>query len=219
MGKIFQIQYGFRMIDKKYFFTSDTHFGHSNIIKYSNRPFNHVDDMDQHLIQQINQYVGPDDVLWHLGDFSMYSHSKNRDNRYYDQCKRYRDQIKCRNVNIVWGNHDDTSIRDLFNEACFLKELRVTKDQMFVLCHYAMAIWNKSHRGAIHLYGHSHSMAEPWLDKNMPGRRSIDVGVDYAFKVLKSYRPWSFKELMNHFSNKKGFWFDHHAPKDQPEQL
>lgn len=174
--------------------------------------------MDEHLIQQINACVGEGDILWHLGDFSMYSHSKGKNNVYYYRCKGYRDRIKCKTVNIIWGNHDDRSIWDLFNENYALKELRIGKDRMFVLCHYAMAIWNKSHRGAIHLYGHSHSMAEPWLNRNMPGRKSIDVGVDNAAKILGDYRPWSMDELVAHFDKQKGFWFDHHIPKDQSEE-
>lgn len=210
----FQTHYGFRMI-KNIFFTSDTHFGHRNIIKYSNRPFPDVEAMDDHLISQINAHVMEDDILWHLGDFSMYSHSKGKNGSYYAACKKYRDKIKCQNVNIVWGNHDDDSIQDLFSEACHLKELRLENYPIIVLCHYAMAIWNKSHRSAIHLYGHSHGMAEPWFNRNMPGRRAIDVGVDNTYKIIGDFRPWSIQELLSHFNNRKGYWFDHHVPKDE----
>lgn len=200
-----------------YFFTSDTHFSHYNIMKYSHRDFNNqVEAMDEELLKQINLHVKENDVLWHLGDFSMYSH---KDYNYYKKCQRYRDRINCRYVNIVWGNHDHTTIRDLFNEAHHLKELKLPSTPPIVLCHYAMAVWNKSHRGSIHLYGHSHSEAEPWLDQNMPNRRSLDVGVDNAFKILGSYRPWSLNEILNRFQNVNGFWFDHHRPQQEKQNL
>ena len=52
-------------------FTSDTHFSHCNIIKYCNRPFKDVDEMNKILIQNWNNVVRPDDIVWHLGDFAL----------------------------------------------------------------------------------------------------------------------------------------------------
>lgn len=53
------------------FFTSDTHFGHSNIIQYCNRPFMDIPQMNEAMIQKWNAKVGPGDTVYHLGDFSM----------------------------------------------------------------------------------------------------------------------------------------------------
>jgi calcineurin-like phosphoesterase family protein len=53
------------------FFTSDTHFGHKNIIKYSNRPFKDVDDMNWQIVNNWNKTVSPDDVVYHLGDVAL----------------------------------------------------------------------------------------------------------------------------------------------------
>lgn len=168
-----------------------------------------VNIMDNYLIDRINEIVQPNDTLWHLGDFAF-----ARQHVYYKQCRYYRDRINCRNVNIVWGNHDQPrKIRDLFGEAYDLHEMR-EGNQRIILCHYAMAVWNKSHRGNWQLYGHSHSGAEPWLDANMPGRRSFDVGVDNANKLIGDYRPFSFDEVAEIMSKKGGFSMDHHIPRN-----
>lgn len=52
-------------------FTSDTHFGHANIIKYCNRPYKDTEEMNADLIKRWNSTVGKDDLVWHLGDFSL----------------------------------------------------------------------------------------------------------------------------------------------------
>lgn len=53
------------------FFTSDTHFGHVNIILYCNRPFASVLEMNEQVIARWNDRVGPRDTVYHLGDFAM----------------------------------------------------------------------------------------------------------------------------------------------------
>ncbi len=73
-----------------------------------------------------------------------------------------------------------------------------------------MAVLNKSHHGAIHLYGHSHSSAEEGLDKKFPGRRSMDVGIDNAYRLLGEYRPFSWDEIKHRLLSKQGEVIDHH---------
>jgi calcineurin-like phosphoesterase family protein len=51
--------------------TSDTHFGHVNIIKYCNRPYGSVDAMNEDLVRLWNETVGPNDIVIHLGDVAM----------------------------------------------------------------------------------------------------------------------------------------------------
>lgn len=53
------------------FFTSDTHFGHKNIIRYCDRPFADVEQMDKELIRRWNNVVSDDDTVYHLGDFAF----------------------------------------------------------------------------------------------------------------------------------------------------
>lgn len=212
-----------------------THFSHGNIIKYCNRPFlaeidrkaleenggtwhqgkwkgdrasqwrisrEAIDLMDTTLIDNINAVVGEGDTLWILGDFTFTRDAK--------QARSYRDRIACRNVNIIWGNHDNQGmIRDLFNEAHDLVTIAVPgQNSRIVLSHYAMCVWDGSHRGNWQLYGHSHAGAEEWMDKRMPDRRSVDVGVDNAAKILGEYRPFSLSELQTRFNRRLGYALD-----------
>lgn len=51
--------------------TSDSHFSHVNIIRYTDRPFSDVDEMNAALIARWNERVAPDDTVWHLGDLVL----------------------------------------------------------------------------------------------------------------------------------------------------
>lgn len=52
-------------------FTADLHFGHANVIRYCDRPFAGVDEMNEELIRRWNARVAPDDEVWVLGDFAL----------------------------------------------------------------------------------------------------------------------------------------------------
>lgn len=54
--------------DRKYFITSDHHFYHENIIKYSNRPFSSWQEMNYVMMSLWNEVVGKNDIVFHLGD-------------------------------------------------------------------------------------------------------------------------------------------------------
>lgn len=227
------------------FFTADTHFGHGNIIKYCNRPFladadkqelerqggvwhrgdwkgpgssnwrisqEAIDEMDTILIDNINKTVGEKDFLWHLGDFAFAPRQY-----YVKTCQRYRDRIKCKNVFMLMGNHDKDDIDRVFPFVYTMHEIH-PREVRIVLCHYAMALWNKSHRGSWHLYGHSHGNFEKWADANMPYRRAMDVGVDNAATILGEYRPFSYDEIAKIMSRKTGFHADHHISENVPTE-
>lgn len=75
---------------------SDTHFGHKNIIKYCQRPFSDVDNMDTEMINRWNSVVNPSDTVIHVGDFSFYS------NTIAQQICQELNGVKI----LVRGNHD-----------------------------------------------------------------------------------------------------------------
>ena len=78
------------------YFTSDTHFQHTNIIKYCNRPFKDVDEMNERLINNWNSIVSNDDTIYHPGDFCL-----SNDKEIINIFKRLND-----NKILICGNHD-----------------------------------------------------------------------------------------------------------------
>ena len=158
-------------------FTADFHFGHKNIIRYCNRPFQSVEEMDQTILERLNASVKANDTLYFLGDFCIGSKA---------QVLEHRRQIRCKRIFALPGNHDKEA-RKLAEEFCWLNNLAEISihGQPIVLCHYAMRVWNRSHHGTWHLYGHSHG--------NLPEAQtslSMDVGVD-----THDFRPWNFDEI------------------------
>jgi calcineurin-like phosphoesterase family protein len=55
----------------KIWFTSDFHINHFNVIRYCNRPFNSVEQMNETIINNFNEVVRPEDTVYFLGDFSL----------------------------------------------------------------------------------------------------------------------------------------------------
>jgi len=150
------------------YFTSDTHFGHSNVIKYCNRPFDNSAHMEQELIFRWNRNVSPNDTVYHLGDFAF--------------CKPYvaKDIIYKLNggIKLIPGNHDSRQFLGVLYEIPADKiEVLSRYEELnyngrkFVLCHYPIESWANMSHGSIHLHGHSHGKS-----RSQPGR--YDVGVD-----------------------------------------
>lgn len=145
------------------YFTADTHFGHRAILSMCNRPFSDIDEHDRALIEAWNAVVGPDDTVWHLGDFA-YRASPQQTRRIFDQLNGEK--------HLVVGNHDFKNETKRLGWSSISELTEVTVDnQVFVLCHYGLRTWRNMRRGAIHLFGHSHG--------RLPGTsQCIDVGVD-----------------------------------------
>jgi calcineurin-like phosphoesterase family protein len=144
------------------FYTSDTHFGHSNIIKYCKRPYQTVEEMDEDMIRRWNSVVGRNDTVYHLGDFAF----KNA-----DAVSNYLRRLHG-HIHLVWGNHDSNQTRKLPAWASSQPYLEIKDGTDFiVLSHYGHRVWNRSHHGSLMLYGHSHG--------TLPGNsQSLDVGAD-----------------------------------------
>jgi len=181
------------------YFTSDTHFGHSNIIKHCERPFDNVNIMDKVIFDNINEVVGYDDTLYILGDF-CYKGKKPID---------YRLRINCRNVHLILGNHDkrkdfypddQTVDMNAFTSIQEVKEI-IYCNQRIYLSHYPHRSWPASHKGSWMLFGHVHSKLDH--EDKTSNRLTLDVGVDNTINYNKPFgQPWSFKELQKLFNGK-----------------
>jgi calcineurin-like phosphoesterase family protein len=181
-------------------FTSDTHWGHKNIIQYSNRPFSSVEEMDEVLIDNWNAVVKPEDTVYHLGDFAFLP---------YDQLKKVARRLNG-TKHFVMGNHDKEigkNKRDLIGSGTFasIQDYCQVKHDGKLIClfHYGQRVWNKSHHGSIHLYGHSHGSLPPH-------GRSVDVGVDCK-EITAEYRPVSVDEVVQYMSTRQFEAVDHHG--------
>lgn len=161
------------------FFTSDTHFGHENIIKYCARPFASVEEMDAEIIKRWNATVSKTDIVYHLGDFAF----GRKGTREYAQSVLL--QLNGR-IHLILGNHDqEERLPQGFESIETFREIEVD-GQKIVLFHYGMRTWRHDLRGTWHLYGHSHGGLAPY-------GKSCDVGVDswefapVEFSELKKY--------------------------------
>jgi len=87
-------------------FCSDFHLGHENIIKYCKRPFKSLEEMDSTIIKNFNERVKEDDLVFFLGDFCFRyapGESKTAPKKAFDH---YRNQLICKNIIFISGNHD-----------------------------------------------------------------------------------------------------------------
>jgi len=158
------------------FFTSDTHFGHRNVIKYNNRPFETVEEMDDAIIERWNSRVEPGDIVFHLGDFAMACSPM--------YLKDIMDRLNGKII-LINGSHDHgelfESVRDRFT-AIYERYVYRKHDPFIVLDHYAGFVWPYSHYGSWQLFGHSHGgLKKYWMGLG----KQFDVGVDnYKFTPL-----------------------------------
>jgi calcineurin-like phosphoesterase family protein len=174
-------------------YTSDIHGWHTMILKYQPHRltvFGDMDSMNSGLIDNINKYVSRNDELYILGDFiwkpSMYG--------------KFRQRLKVRHIHIIAGNHDSPSLRQhvtSYHEILYKK----FGDQKIHMCHYPLYSWRAKEHGSIHLYGHCHGSIEDKLDSLSPNRKSMDVGMDNAYRLFKEFRPFSLEEILERFRN------------------
>lgn len=175
--------------DREIFFTSDQHFGHANIIRLANRPFATVEEMDAYMIQKWNSVVGPEDVVFVLGDFAFRSvHSTTH---YLKQLNGYKI--------LITGNHDAIGPELLEWDAVYhsYKEIEL-RNKHFVLSHYPIASWNGMFKNSVLLYGHVHTTGKEWEKIHLPNAINVNVEFhDYTPINVRNIKAVNFVSKLN----------------------
>lgn len=145
------------------FFTGDTHFGDLRVLRFDHRPFRTLAEHDAALIARWNETVGPNDEVWHLGDFAL-GPSPERTAEILEGLNGTK--------HLILGNNDGPATLEAPGWASRQHYAELTVDgRDLVLCHYPFRTWNGIGRGRIDIHGHSHGRLTP-----IP--RQYDVGVD-----------------------------------------
>lgn len=178
----------------KIWFTSDTHFGHQNILRFCERPFVSVEEMDNTIIERWNLKVGKDDIVFHLGDFAFASN------------KRWQDLIHTLNgkIYLILGNHDiirwpGTYTMQLFDRVENQMMLKIDNKYKVYLNHFPFLCYDGTYRNpedcTIQLHGHVHERVggigkdDQRLQYRFPYQ--YDVGVDN-----NNFYPISWEEIL-----------------------
>lgn len=143
-------------------FISDTHFNHENIIKYCNRPFSSVEEMNEYMIKEWNAVVKEKDIICHLGDFAL--GSKNE----------IESLVKRLNGNkiLILGNHDKRG-REWFLNRGFVKVYKRLILDNYIFSHVPQPLKILAN-GKINIHGHTHG-ENSYLDKNKYMNVSVEV--------------------------------------------
>lgn len=170
------------------FFTSDQHYHHSNILKFTKRPYTSVEEMNENFIEWNNNNVRDIDEVWNLGDFSFGSLEETV--AIMKRLKGKQHLILGNHCNIIRNNRNIFS--QYFHSIQDMRELKIDKKRKIVLCHYPMRSWNNSNYGSFQLHGHTHGALEPH-------GRSVDVGIDSEFITGKpEWRPFHIDEVTSY---------------------
>lgn len=168
------------------YFTSDTHFGHKNILQFCNRPWETVEEMNEALINNWNSIVKENDIVFHLGDVQLGGGNQLMDSIF----PRLNGHII-----LILGNHDPHNLKlrhlDLIDSA--YEQLTIVIDGILcTLTHCPHGIPGKDPKHQFNLHGHLHSI------NNIPSEECTvklrenhyDVGVDN-----NNYHPISFNDI------------------------
>ena len=168
--------------DTKVWFTSDRHVGHTNIIRYCSRPFYYVEEMNQALMDNWNAVVGPNDLVYDLGDITM-SYKKEKMLEIYNQ-------LNGRKI-LIEGNHDKHKTIPVDAFESVHKALQIIGEGYdFILVHDPATASANHMDGQKYLCGHLHSSPERrvyynWIDVGVDAHNFTPVSLETILKLFK----------------------------------
>jgi calcineurin-like phosphoesterase family protein len=177
---------------KNTWLTSDTHFFHENILKYCNRPFGSIEEMNEGLVKNWNSVVKPDDHVYHLGDFCFGNVEK------WNWCLE--PGRLNGHIHLILGNHDPDRVfrpgtmLERFDSIEF-QNILIMEGWTVILNHFPLASFsnNLDHK-VMQLLGHIHSgpdgIGNVMLEGNKLQWNQYDVGVDN-----NNYTPVSWAQI------------------------
>lgn len=185
-------------------FTSDLHFAHKNIVKFTNRGVETTEEQhDEWLINRINEVVRPSDTLYHLGDLSFH--------RSFNATRDFVHSIRCP-VILLKGNHDNLDMlhrvkRDCGNVLAVKEymEIKIAGNSV-VLFHFPIASWHKQGHGSWHLHGHSHGN----LKEECSQGKILDVGLDNAYNLYGKHRLFFEEDIIRYMNSREAKINDNH---------
>ena len=163
------------MTSRNIYVISDTHFGHGNIITYCNRPFSNPKEMDEFMIDNWNNTVNDNDIVYHLGDV------------YFGEgAKSLLPKLKGRK-RLILGNHDDGKSKALQDNFQKITIWRMFPEFGLLLTHVPVHEStlgeNPKRPKMVNVHGHIH-------DKAAPSEKHINVSVEQI-----NYTPINIEEL------------------------
>lgn len=133
------------------FYISDLHIGDQRVFELCRRPFKSLHDYEEELISRWNKKVGPEDVVYILGDIS---------NGDIDHLKKVFNRLNGKK-RLIKGNHDEEYFMDYFIEKIVSTITSIKyiydNDRLVFLCHYPVMDWNYGDKEIHHVYGHIHN--------------------------------------------------------------
>lgn len=167
------------------YITSDTHFGHKNVIEYCNRPFSSIEEMDEIIIRNWNNVVRPGDTVIHLGDFALGPKGL---------IDEYLAALNGR-ILLMKGNHDrgNSFWRQFGDKVSMLpwgyKMLAGAHGYSGIIFSHRPMELNKVPEHYLNFHGHIHSTPQNPKFNTLP---HIDCGVDYW-----DFRPVPIKLILD----------------------
>lgn len=197
--------------DQKIWFVSDLHLGHDKPFILRPRKYGNIKEAYQHTHEMIQEHVGPNDILFNLGDVVIGAGDSSLS--YAQRIVHY----PCKQQYFIWGNHN-AGVQSLYDEC--RQNLALLSDDIeiyplnypnspfiflghyaevsidginVVLTHYPIASWHHIGKGAYHIHGHCHRNLKEDTDI-----KRLDVGWEWK------RRPVEWNEIVRELSPRKG---------------